>query len=387
MGSTLKIASWNINSIRLRLPMVLDFIAQYGPDVIMFQEIKCLDDQFPRHAFRDAGYPHMAVHGQKGYHGVAIVSKFPLTDVSSRMFCEIPESRHISALTDFGHGPVTLHDFYIPAGGDEPDPEINPKFKHKLGFLSELTSWFTEPMFQRGHLIAGDFNIAPHENDVWSHRQLLKIVSHTPVETEALNALLIQSAGPLFVALWSLILFGVRLTGAQLAGITISLAGVLVIILRGDFSALAGISFNRGDLMFASSLVSFGLYSALMPRRPVTHALSLISFTTCCGALMLLPFSVWEFSTGATLKFDPLSMATLAYVVIFPSTLAYMFFNRGLALIGPNRAAPFFHLVPVFGSAMAILLLGEQLRLFHLAGYALVLAGVAIASRRGSAKS
>ena len=205
--------------------------------------------------------------------------------------------------------------------------------------------------------------------------------------TEAQNALLIQSAGPLFVALWSLALFGVRLTGAQLAGITISLVGVLTIILRGDFSALAGISFNRGDLMFASSLVSFGLYSALMPRRPVTHALSLISFTTCCGAMMLLPFAIWEFSTGVTFKFDLISMTALAYVVIFPSTLAYTFFNRGLALIGPNRAAPFFHLVPVFGSAMAILLLGEQLRLFHLVGYVLVLAGVVIASRRASAKA
>ena len=101
---------------------------------------------------------------------------------------------------------------------------------------------------------------------------------------------------------------------------------------------------------------------------------------------MLLPFSIWEYSTGATLKFDLISMATLAYAVIFPSTLAYLFFNRGLALIGPNRAAPFFHLVPVFGSAMAILLLGEQLRLFHLVGYALVLAGVVIASRRASAR-
>jgi len=205
--------------------------------------------------------------------------------------------------------------------------------------------------------------------------------------TEALNALLIQSSGPLFVALWSLVLFGVRLTGAQFAGIAISLLGVLIIILRGDLAALASISFNRGDIMFASSLVAFGLYSALMPRRPVSLALSLISFTTCCGAMMLVPFSVWEFSTGVTLKFDLISMATLAYVVIFPSTLAYTFFNRGLALIGPNRAAPFFHLVPVFGSAMAILLLGEQLRLFHLVGYALVLAGVIIASRQGSAKS
>jgi drug/metabolite transporter (DMT)-like permease len=205
--------------------------------------------------------------------------------------------------------------------------------------------------------------------------------------TQALNALLIQSSGPLFVATWSLVLFGVRLTGAQLAGIAISLAGVLTIILRGDFSALASISFNKGDVMFASSLVSFGLYSALMPRRPVTHQLSLISFTTCCGALMLVPFSLWEFSTGAVLKFDFLTLATLGYTLIFPSTLAYMFFNRGLALIGPNRAAPFFHLVPVFGSAMAILLLGEQLRLFHLVGYALVLAGVIIASRRASARA
>jgi len=161
---------------------------------------------------------------------------------------------------------------------------------------------------------------------------------------------------------------------------------VLTILLRGDFGALAGIAFNKGDVMFGASLVSFALYSALMPRRPLTHQLSLISFTTFCGALMLLPFAVWEYSTGAVLKFDFLTLATLAYVLIFPSTLAYLFFNRGIALIGPNRAAPFFHLVPVFGSAMAILLLGEQPRLFHLVGYALVLAGVVIASRQRSAK-
>ena len=204
--------------------------------------------------------------------------------------------------------------------------------------------------------------------------------------TQALNALLIQSSGPLFVALWSLVLFGVRLTAAQLAGITISLLGVLTIILRGDFAALATISFNKGDVMFAASLLSFGLYSALIPRRPPTHQLSLISFTTLCGALLLVPFSVWEFSTGARLKFDFLTLATLIYVLIFPSTLAYLFFNRGVALIGPNRAAPFFHLVPVFGSVMAIVLLGEALQPFHLIGYALVLAGVIIASRQASAK-
>ena len=203
--------------------------------------------------------------------------------------------------------------------------------------------------------------------------------------TEALNALLIQSAGPLFVALWSLVLFGVRLTAAQLAGIAISLLGVLTIILRGDLAALASITFNKGDIMFASSLVAFGLYSAVIPRRPRIHQLSFLSFTTCCGAIMLLPAAVWEFSAGSVLKPDALTLATLAYILIFPSTLAYLFFNRGVALIGPNRAAPFFHLVPVFGSAMAILLLGERLQLFHLIGYALVLAGVVIASRQGSA--
>jgi drug/metabolite transporter (DMT)-like permease len=203
--------------------------------------------------------------------------------------------------------------------------------------------------------------------------------------TQALNALLIQSSGPLFVAVWSLTLFRVRLTWAQLGGIIISLAGVLTIILRGDFGSLATIHFNKGDVMFAGALLAFGLYSALMPRRPKAHQLSLISFTTGCGALLLVPFSAWEFSTGVTLKFDTLTAATLIYVVIFPSTLAYLFFNRGIALIGPNRAAPFFHLVPVFGSAMAILLLGEELRLFHLIGYVLVLAGVVIASRQASA--
>jgi drug/metabolite transporter (DMT)-like permease len=204
--------------------------------------------------------------------------------------------------------------------------------------------------------------------------------------TEALNALLMQSAGPLFVAFWSLLLFGVRLTWAQLGGIAISLAGVLVIILRGDLTALAGIQINRGDMMFAGSLLSFGLYSSLMTRRPVTHQLSLICFTTGCGAVLLLPFSIWEYCNGLTLKPDALTIATLVYVVIFASTLAYLFFNRGIALIGPNRAAPFLHLVPVFGSAMAILLLGEEPRLFHLLGYALVLAGVIIASRQASAK-
>lgn len=200
--------------------------------------------------------------------------------------------------------------------------------------------------------------------------------------TQALNALLIQSAGPLFVALWSLILFGVRLTLAQMIGIATSMVGVLTILLRGDLTALADLQLNKGDLMVGCAILVFGLYSAYMPRRPVTHPMSLIVFTTGLGALLMIPFNVWEIASGARITWDALTLFTLLYVVIFPSALAYLCFNRGIALIGPNRAAPFFHLMPVFGSAMAIFFLGEAPRLFHLIGYALVLVGVFTASRR-----
>jgi drug/metabolite transporter (DMT)-like permease len=203
--------------------------------------------------------------------------------------------------------------------------------------------------------------------------------------TQALNALLIQSSGPLFVALWSLILFGIRLSWAQTIGIVISLAGVMVIILRGNIATLSAIEFNIGDVMFAAALSVFGLYSALMPRRPAINPLSLIAFTTGCGAVMLLPLIGWEISTGDTLTFDTLTISTIVFVVIFPSTLAYLFFNRSIELIGPNRAAPFFHLVPVFGSVMAIVFLGEKPELFHLIGYIMVVAGIVIASRKSTA--
>ena len=213
---------------------------------------------------------------------------------------------------------------------------------------------------------------------------LNNVLSYSAMQyTEALNGLLMQSSGPLFVALWSLALFGVRLTRGQFLGIAASFAGVLIIILHGDITALTSIRLNKGDLMYAACMFAFGLYSALMPRRPKVHQLSLIGATTACGALMLLPASGWELTSGGgVFIWDRLTIAAIFYVVIFPSALAYLFFNRGVALIGPNRAAPFQHLMPVFGSAMAILLLGESLQPFHLVGYALVLAGVIIASRQ-----
>ena len=183
------LATWNINSVRLRIGLVLQFLAEHKPDILCLQEIKCQDDQFPAKELAAAGYPHQAVHGQKGYHGVAIVSRLPLSETSRRKFCEIDDSRHISVAVDLGAGPATLHNFYIPAGGDIPDPDKNPKFRHKLDFLAELKTWFDTPEFGAGQVIVGDFNIAPHEMDVWSHKQLLDVVSHTPVETEALDDL------------------------------------------------------------------------------------------------------------------------------------------------------------------------------------------------------
>jgi drug/metabolite transporter (DMT)-like permease len=200
--------------------------------------------------------------------------------------------------------------------------------------------------------------------------------------TSALNALLIQSAGPLFVALWSLVLFRTRLSWAQALGITLSLAGVLTILARGDIEALSAIDFNKGDLIFGGALIVFCLYSALMPYRPNLHALAFLGFTSGVGALINVPFALWEASRGYTISFDTETLLALGYVILFPSVFAYLCYNRGVALIGANRSAPFYHLIPVFGSVLAIAFLGEEPKLFHLVGYALVLLGVFIAARR-----
>jgi len=202
--------------------------------------------------------------------------------------------------------------------------------------------------------------------------------------TQALNTLLLQSAGPLFVAVWSLILLGVRLTLAQAIGVLVSMTGVLVILLKGDLTAISGITFNKGDLIFTGAMVVFGFYSAMMQRRPAIHNLSFLAFTFACGAACLIPLLIWELYSRPVMALDAHNLLTLFYVAVFPSTIAYLCFNRGVQLIGANRAAPFFHLVPVFGSVLAIAVLGEHPQLFHVVGFALVLAGVFVASRKQS---
>lgn len=186
---SLTVATWNINSVRLRLPLVERYLAERAPDVLCLQETKCPDGSFPAAAFRKLGWEHVAVNGQKGYHGVAILSKRPFLAVDRRGFCEKGDARHLAVTVDSAAGPLTLHDFYIPAGGDEPDPAVNDKFAHKLAFLDELKAWLGSGATETPAILVGDLNIAPLVEDVWSHKALLKVVSHTPIETQALEAI------------------------------------------------------------------------------------------------------------------------------------------------------------------------------------------------------
>jgi exodeoxyribonuclease-3 len=188
----LTVTTWNINSVRLRIDLAAKFIKAMRPDILCLQETKCPDDRFPLKRFKRFGYEHVALNGQKGYHGVAVLSRMPFDHVSMRSFCGKADSRHVAVTLGEGAGlaePITLHNFYVPAGGDEPDPAINPKFAHKLSFLDEMRDC-AELRSQRGAraILLGDLNVAPLEHDVWSHKQLLKVVSHTPIECEKLTA-------------------------------------------------------------------------------------------------------------------------------------------------------------------------------------------------------
>lgn len=182
----MKIVTWNINSVRLRLANLARLVEELSPDVICLQETKAHDDVFPATAIAALGYPHQAVSGMKSYNGVAILSRRPLTNTGRQNWCGKDDCRHVFATLPDG---TELHSVYIPAGGDVPDPTLNAKFAHKLQFLDDLAVWgealVVKPMAGSGRrILVGDLNVAPLETDVWSHKQLLKVVSHTPVEVE-----------------------------------------------------------------------------------------------------------------------------------------------------------------------------------------------------------
>ena len=186
-ASMLSIATWNINSVRLRLPQVERFVAEHAPDVICLQEIKCREESFPHEAFARLGYVHRAVHGQKGYHGVATLSRLPMREFSRHDWQDNGEARHVGVeLLGPGQG-LVLENVYIPAGGDIADRTVNPKFAQKLDFLGRMTRWAGS--IERPTLLVGDFNVAPLESDVYDHKALIKVVSHTPIEVETLGQL------------------------------------------------------------------------------------------------------------------------------------------------------------------------------------------------------
>ena len=175
----MKLVSWNINSLRLRLPLLKKFVTQANPDVVCLQEIKVSDLEFPLLEVRSLGFEFVEFSGEKSYNGVAILSKFPLREVSKIDVLNYGHKRHISAKI----GDVTLHNFYVPAGGDIPDVVTNDKFDHKLKFVDWMSDFFA-PQKHKRIIITGDINIAPLSQDVWSHKQLLTVVSHTPIEVE-----------------------------------------------------------------------------------------------------------------------------------------------------------------------------------------------------------
>ena len=191
----MKIATWNINSVRHRINLVTRFLREHQPDVLCLQETKVINELFPRAPLAKLGYEHQAIHGQKAYHGVAVISRLPFRKTGTQDFCREGHARHMAVSFENG---VELHNFYVPAGGDIPDPAKNDKFAHKLHFLGEMEKFFGRRKAHRKDpvVLVGDLNVAPLENDVWSHKQLLDVVSHTPVETRLLGEARRRSTGP-----------------------------------------------------------------------------------------------------------------------------------------------------------------------------------------------
>jgi exodeoxyribonuclease-3 len=186
---TVRICTWNINSVRLREEAVLRLLREEAPDVLCLQETKSPVDKLPLEGLRALGCRHVVARGQKSYNGVVIVARVPIEDAGQRAFCTGAEARHVAARLPSG---AVIHNLYVPAGGDVPDPAANPRFARKLAFMDELRAWFTEAP-PAGAILVGDLNVAPREDDVWNHRKLIRVVTHTPAEVARLAA--IQGAG------------------------------------------------------------------------------------------------------------------------------------------------------------------------------------------------
>jgi drug/metabolite transporter (DMT)-like permease len=198
-------------------------------------------------------------------------------------------------------------------------------------------------------------------------------------DTTALNVLLLQSAGPLIIIIWAFVLFGDRPTPRQSAGVVLSLIGVAVIAAHGSLETLLHLSLNRGDVWILVAMVIYGVYAAMFRRRPAAHPMSFLVATMGIGSMMILPFYLWEIVQGGRIEVGLPSYLAMAYIAVFPSFIAYLFFNRGIELIGPARAGQSWHLMPVFGSILAVLFLGETFYVYHAIGIVMIAAGILLA--------
>jgi drug/metabolite transporter (DMT)-like permease len=200
--------------------------------------------------------------------------------------------------------------------------------------------------------------------------------------TQALNAFLMQSLMPILIVLFSFLIFGERVRPLQSLGILVSLSGAVTIIARGDFTVLAAMEFNHGDLLVAAAIVCYAVYSVMLRKRPAIHPLAFITITFWIGSAIILPFYLWEILYVRTLQLQPATFLVIGYVAVFPSIIAYLCYNLGVEQIGANRAGLFIHLMPVFGSLMAILLLGEVFYWYHAVGIGLIATGLYLAARK-----
>lgn len=184
-----KLVTWNVNSVRIRFELLRKLVENYSPDIVCLQEVKAKEEDFPFNDIKALGFEHIALYGMAGYNGVAILSKVPLKNIEKQDWVGKCDARHIKAVV---FDDIEINDIYIPAGGDVPDPIINLSFAHKLCFMDDIAEYYEQHKEDLSHkkmLLCGDFNVAPSENDVWNHKQLLKIVSHTPIEVERLTRL------------------------------------------------------------------------------------------------------------------------------------------------------------------------------------------------------
>lgn len=209
---------------------------------------------------------------------------------------------------------------------------------------------------------------------------LLYTAAHT---TTAINVSLMQTAMPAMIILISWVVFREKISTVQMVGVMVSMAGAGLIVVHGKWQILLAMNLVEGDVLMLIAVFVYALYSALLRKRPPIHPLSFLTLTFGFGMLMLLPFYLWELMVAGPFSVSPAAIMSILYVALFPSIIAYFCWNRGIELIGANRAGLFSYLIPFFASVMAIFFLGETLRGYHVMGMVLILGGMVIFNRRG----